>query len=129
MTPFKSSEVEAVFNQYSPQCKEALLTIRQLIIDISAELTPHEKLVENLKWNQPTYTAKAGTPIRIGIFEETKIALFFHCQTTLIEQFRELFADSLVFSKNRAIIMDPTKPLPINDLKLCIQMGLTYHSS
>lgn len=129
MTPFESSEVEAVFNQYSSQCKEALLTIRQLIINTSAELTPHEKLVENLKWNQPTYTVKAGTPIRIGTFEETKIALFFHCQTTLIEQFRELFADTLVFSKNRAIVMDPTKPLPINDLKLCIQMGLTYHSS
>ena len=51
MTPFESSEVEAVFNQYSPQCKEALLTIRQLIIDTSAGLTTHEKLVENLKWN------------------------------------------------------------------------------
>lgn len=38
-----------------------------------------------------------------------------------------MFSDSLEFSKNRAIVLTLTEDIPKNDLKLCIQMGLTYH--
>lgn len=127
MEPFEDSSVEQVFEKYPLVKQKSLLEIRQLIFDTHKELSPNENLIESLKWNQPTYTAKEGTPIRIDQFGTTKIAIFFHCQTNLVEQFREQFADSLTFSKNRAIVLIPTDALPINDLKLCIQMGLTYH--
>lgn len=127
MEQFTDPNVKRKFEGYSPKNRKALLEIRQLIFDIGRELSPNENIVENLKWNQPSYTAKKGTPIRLDTFDNDKIAMFFHCQTHLIEQFREMFQDDLVFSKNRAIVIDPVLPLPIEDLRVCIQMGLTYH--
>ena len=127
MSPFENKEVEQLFDSYPTEKRKKLLTLRQLILDTSKELAPNEKITENLKWNQPTYTSREGTPIRIGLFEEENIAVFFHCQTNLIEQFREKFSDRLEFSKNRAIVLKPADDLPINELKMCIQMGLTYH--
>lgn len=127
MTPFTDKNVEAVFANYPPEMTPSLLALRQLIIDTSEELLPNEPLIENLKWNQPTYTGKKGTPIRIGLIDPDSFGLFFHCQTSLIEQFREQLSDTLTFSKNRAIVLSPSDDLPLNDLKLCIQQGLTYH--
>ncbi|MGG5372738.1 DUF1801 domain-containing protein [Enterococcus sp. AZ196] len=129
MDLFNDSNVKRKFDGYSAEQKTALLEIRQLIFDISREVAPDESLVENLKWNQPSYTAKKGTPIRLDTFGDDNIAIFFHCQTHLIEQFREMFQDELTFSKNRAIIIDPDAPLPIENLRICIQMGLTYHKN
>lgn len=127
MIPFENLTVERIFNTYSSDAKKKLLEIRQLIFDTNKELSSSEKIIESLKWNQPTYTAKEGTPIRIDTFGTDKIAIFFHFQTNIIEQFREMFSDSLEFSKNRAIVLTLTEDIPKNDLKLCIQMGLTYH--
>lgn len=70
---------------------------------------------------------KGASPIRIDRFEEDKIAVFFHCQTNLIETFRGMFPDILEFSKNRAIVLDPTEPLPLKELSFCIRMALTYY--
>ena len=129
MEQFSEPSVKKKFEGYSSENREALLKIRELIFDTSKELSPNEKLVESLKWNQPSYSSKNGTPIRLDSFGADKVAIFFHCQTHLIEQFREIFKEDLDFSKNRAIVIDPTLPLPIGDLKVCIQMGLTYHLS
>lgn len=127
MDPFNDSNVKRKFEGYSAEQKKALLEIRQLIFDIGREVAPDESLVENLKWNQPSYKAKKGTPIRLDTFGDDNVAIFFHCQTRLIEQFREMFQEDLDFSKNRAIIIDPALPLPMDDLRVCIQLGLTYH--
>lgn len=77
MTPFEDFNVERIFNNYTPEAKKKLLEIRQLIFDTNKELSPSEKIIESLKWNQPTYTAKEGTPIRIDTFGTDKIAIFF----------------------------------------------------
>lgn len=127
MEPFSDPIVKKRFEEYPSKQRAALLEIRQETFDIARNIDPNERLVENLKWNQPTYTAKNGTPIRLDSFDDDKIAIFFHCQTNLIEQFREIFQEDLEFSKNRAIVIDPSLPLPIADLRVCIQMGLTYH--
>ncbi|WP_314062024.1 DUF1801 domain-containing protein [uncultured Vagococcus sp.] len=115
-----------MFETFSPDQNTYLLKIRQLIFDTQKELAPNELLNENLKWNQPTYTAKNGTAIRLDQFGPDKIAIFFHCQTTLVEQFRKIFADTLDFTKNRSIIFPTTEDLPMDELKICIQIGLTY---
>lgn len=127
MESFSDLNVKRKFDGYPSVKREALLELRQLIFDIARELSSGGSIIESLKWNQPSYAMKKGTPIRLDTFGEDKIALFFHCQTHLIEQFREMFQGDLDFSKNRAIILDPTQPLPMDDLRVCIQMGLTYH--
>lgn len=127
MEKFSDDAVKQIFDSYPMGIKQQLLQVRQLTFDTHRELFPNEDIVENLKWQQPTYTARTGTPIRIAPFDELHGAIFVHCQTTLIEQFREMFTDTLTFSKNRAILLDSTQTLAVNELKLCIQMALTYH--
>ncbi|ALS02136.1 hypothetical protein ATZ33_12310 [Enterococcus silesiacus] len=130
MKEFSDPAVATIFEQYPERCRKALLALRELIFDTAAELAVVGVLEESLKWNQPSYATKAtksGSPIRIDRFGDKKIALFFHCQTTLVEEFRALFSDVFEFSKNRAIVLDPEKESPINELAFCIERALTYH--
>ncbi len=53
--------------------------------------------------------------------------MFFHCQTRLVDTFREIFRDDLAFEGNRAIILDAADELPEDALRHCIAMALTYH--
>lgn len=125
--PIENSAVATTFNDYPTEYQKPLLQIRELILNVAAQVSTNETVLESLKWNQPSYTIKNASPIRIGRFEEDKIAIFFHCQTTLVETFREMFSNELEFSKNRAIVLDPKKELPINEISICIQIALTYH--
>ena len=45
----------------------------------------------------------------------------------LIEQFRERYRDALTFEGNRAVLLDTDAPLPVEPLRHCIAMALTYH--
>lgn len=122
--------VEKVFNSYPVEYREPLMQIRELIYDVASKIPEVGELEESLKWGQPTYSTvktKAGSPIRLDRFGEDKVAIFFHCQTNLVDSFRTLFHSNLEFSKNRAIVIEPKKALQTNDLSLCIEMALTYH--
>lgn len=70
---------------------------------------------------------KGASPIRIDRFGEDKVALFFHCQITLLENFKGMFPVIFDFSNNRAIVLDPKNQLPVKERSFCIQMALTYH--
>lgn len=125
-----ADEVVTVFEQYPERYRKPLLALRELIFDTAADLTIVGELEESLKWNQPSYatkSSKSGSPIRIDRFGDEKIALFFQCQTTLVEECRALFHDVFEFSKNQAIVLDPEKELPTNELVFCIEQALTYH--
>lgn len=122
-------EDTALFDRYESPFRESLLELRQLIFDTAERLAPNDPVEESLKWNQPSYKIKTASPIRIDRFGEDHIALFFQCQTTLVETFRELFPDNLEFSKNRAIVLDPKEALPKTELVFCIEMALTYHQT
>ncbi|PZL72821.1 hypothetical protein CI088_10020 [Enterococcus plantarum] len=122
--------VETVFEQYPEDYRKPLLVLRELIFETAARLTIVGELEESLKWNQPSYAtkiSKSGSPVRIDRFGAEKVAIFFHCQTTLVEEFRALFSNVFEFSKNRAIVLDPEKEWPINELTFCIEQALTYH--
>lgn len=126
MESFKSIDVDNVYAKYPEEYRKRLLELRQLIYDTAKE-TNIGTVEESLKWNQPSYLSAVGTPIRLDRFGENKVAMLFNCQTTLIETFRKLFKEDLLFSKNRAIVMSVNQELPIPQLKLCIEMALTYH--
>jgi hypothetical protein len=53
-------------------------------------------------------------------------AVYFHCQTDLVETFRELYP-GLSYSGNRAILLDADKKLPEVELRHCLALALTYH--
>jgi Domain of unknown function (DU1801) len=111
-----------------------MLELRELIFDTARALPAVGELEETLKWGEPAYItsqAKSGSLVRLGwkVKDPANIRVLFHCQTNLVETFRTLFADELVFEGNRAIVLKVNEPLPKPALRLCIEAALTYRLS
>ena len=124
--------VNMAFAKFPTRAREKLWTLRSLIFETAAELESVGPLTETLKWGQPAYLTgkpKTGTTIRLGMHDETAhtYALFVHCQTTLISEFRKRYKNELSFDKNRAIVFKPNAKLPKRVLRACIAEALTYH--
>lgn len=129
---FANSGVAAVFDSYSKEVKPKLLFLRQLIFDVASQTNGVGELEETLKWGQPSYlttTSKSGSLIRIDQVKPHagKYAMYFHCQTTLVDMFKEMYRGKFKFSGNRGIIFNTADDVPVTELRHCISMALTYH--
>lgn len=129
---FKNPQVAAVFESYPKQVKTKLLFLRELIFDVAAETEGVDALEETLKWSQPAYLtteSKSGSLIRVDQIKSQpgKYAMYFHCQTTLVDSFKELYKSDFKFEKNRAIVFDLADAIPETALRHCISLALTYH--
>ena len=131
------SAVNAVFSAYPNPVKAKLLALRRLIFDTAKATKGVGTLQEALKWGQPSYLtteSKSGSTIRIDQIKSeirpaaNQYAIFFHCQTSLVETFRELYPE-LSYSGNRAILLSAAEKLPEASLRHCIALALTYHRS
>jgi uncharacterized protein DUF1801 len=127
-----SAAIEAVFEAYPQPVKSRLLALRRLIFDTADTTKGVGALEEALKWGQPSYLtaeSKSGSTIRIDQVkaEAGRYAVYFHCQTDLVETFRELYPE-LRYSGNRAILLDAGEKLPEAALRHCIALALTYHA-
>ena len=132
MPKLMDPEVEKVFQSYPEKYRKPLMELRGLILQAAKETPGVGKLEETLKWGQPSYVtkqSKSGSTVRIDRFGKDKIAIFFHCKTTLVDTFRTIFPGTFEFSKNRAIVFNPSEPLPEMALDMCIGMALTYHKN
>jgi hypothetical protein len=114
---------------YPEDVRPSLMRLRELILQVAQELELGD-ITENLKWGEPSYSVKTGSPIRMDwkATSPEHYSLFFHCQTKLIDTFRELYSDALAFEGNRAIILNLKAPLPELQLKHCITLALTYRN-
>jgi len=126
-----SSTVDATFAAYPTPVKAKLLALRRLIFDTAKATKGVGLLEEALKWGQPSYLtpeSKSGSTIRIDQVKTSpgQYAVYFHCQTDLVETFRELYPE-LSFSGNRAILLDAADKLPEAELRHCVALALTYH--
>ena len=124
-------EVEAAFVAYPKPVKARLLALRRLIFDTAKATHGVGALEEALKWGQPSYLtneSKSGSTIRIDQVktEPGQYAVYFHCQTNLVETFREIYPE-LNYSGNRAILLDAGEKLPEAELRHCVGLALTYH--
>ena len=127
----RDSAVGAVFAAYPKPVRAKLLALRRLIFDTAKVTKGVGKLEETLKWGQPSYlTAETnrGRTVRIERVKASagQYAVYFHCQTNLVETFRELYPE-LSYSGNRAILLDAEEKLPETELRHCIALALTYH--
>jgi hypothetical protein len=126
------ADVAAAFSIF-PECVRArLLEVRELIFETAADIECVGPLTETLKWGEPAYLTQAtcsGSTIRLGWFRssERDCAVLFNCRTTLVDDFRERFPGVFVYEKNRAIVLDASKPLPKAPLSSCLGTALTYH--
>jgi hypothetical protein len=129
--PGNPATADAVFGSYPAPVKTRLLALRRLIFDTAKATKGVGKLEETLKWGQPSYLTPetgSGSTIRIDQVKPAadQVAIYFHCQTNLVETFRELHPE-LRTSGNRAILLDVTGKLPEAALRHCVALALTYH--
>jgi Domain of unknown function (DU1801) len=131
-TPLTNPAVLAVFDSYPAALRKKLLTLRQLILDTAANTEGVGAIDETLKWGEPAYVTlnKKGSTVRIDRKKnQDRYAIYFNCNTTLVDTFRSLFPHSFSFEGNRAMVFGIGDALPAEDLAFCIGMALTYHRS
>ncbi|EHP3974448.1 DUF1801 domain-containing protein [Vibrio parahaemolyticus] len=119
--------VKARFEEYPENVRLRLEELRNLVFQIASELELGE-IDESLKWGEPSYSVKTGSPLRMDwkLKSPNNYYLFFNCQTKLVDTFRELYGAELEFQGNRAIVLSLSKPLPETAIKSCLELALTY---
>ena len=126
------SAVDAVFAAYPKPIRARLLALRCLIFDTAKTTRGVGTLQETLKWGQPSYLTpetKSGSTIRIDQVKSAtnQYAVYFHCQTDLVETFRELYPRELNYGGNRSILLNAQDAIPEAALRHCVALALTYH--
>ena len=129
MKSFGNAEVAAVFAQYPAPLRKRLLDMRKTIFKVASKTEGVGKLEETLKWGEPAYVtveSGSGSTIRIDRRKHApnQYAIYFNCQTNLVDTFRMLFPTSFKFEGNRCIVFDENERVPA-ELALCIEMALT----
>ena len=129
MDKFNNPEVEEVFKSYPDNIRIKMLFLRQLVLETAKELDSVKIVEETIKWGEPSYLTKSGSTIRMDRKKSKpeKYAMYFHCKTKLVDTFKELYKDKFEFDGNRAIIFNTNDRVPVNELKHCISLSLTYH--
>ena len=132
MKLFKDGAVKRVFDAYPASVRRKLLALRELIFRTAASTEGVGEVEETLKWGEPAYVTsqtRSGSTIRIGWKNTSpnRYAMYFNCQTTLIETFRTLFPGDFTFEGNRAIIFAESDVIQTDALAFCIAAALTYH--
>ena len=83
-------------------------------------------VTEALRWGQPAYLSPKGWTLRIGAPKLGGFAIYAHCGTSLIADFKEMVPEARIEPK-RAVLFETiaeAEPLP---LELLISAALDYH--
>jgi hypothetical protein len=129
---FADPAVAAAFDTYPKPLRTKLLALRRLILATAKATKGVGAVEETLKWGQPSYLTpetKSGSTIRIDRVKSAanQYAVYFHCQTNLVETFRELYPSEFSFGGNRCIILNADDDAPEAALRHCVALALTYH--
>jgi len=129
---FADPAVQAAFDAYPKPLRPKLLALRRLILDTAMNTEGVGAIEETLKWGQPSYLTpetKSGSTIRIDAIKANsgQYAVYFHCQTNLVETFRELYPSDFSYGGNRCIILNAADDVPEPALRHCVALALTYH--
>jgi Domain of unknown function (DU1801) len=132
MKPSENSDAAQIFATYPPQIRRQLSALRKLIFEVAKTTEGVGPIEEALKWGEPAYLtsySKSGSTIRLGWKKSNpaQYAIYFNCQTNLVESFRTLFPSEFKFQGNRAIVFDAADVVPTDALCFCIAAALTYH--
>jgi hypothetical protein len=130
MEKVKAKPVAKVFQTYPEEIRGRLLHLRRLILDVAESTTGIGELEETLKWGEPSYLTKGGSTVRMGWKESRPdyYAIYFNCNTKLVDTFKELYADVFQFEGNRAIVFHRDEAIPTEALKHCVVLALRYHT-
>ena len=132
MTPFEDPQVQAVFDTFPEEARNALMRVRQMIFDTAVKTDGVGSIDECLKWGEPSYITvkpRSGSTIRIGWKPDMPDHgnVFFNCRTSLISDMRERYPEKFRFEGNRRLLFRLDEPLPKDALRHCFALALTYH--
>ncbi len=129
MIPFSGDAVEQVFRSYPDSVRECMFALRDLVFTTASRLGLENELQETLKWGEPAYLCQSGSPLRMHWKENDPdhYRMFFHCQTSLVETFREVFPENFSYEGNRAICFLLGEEPDLERLALCVEAALNYH--
>ena len=130
MNKIENRKVAEVFRNYPEFILEKMMFLRQIILEVASETDGVNKLEETLRWGEPSYISKKASTIRIDWKKKkpNQYAVYFNCKTVLVETFKMVYKDKLKFEGKRAIVFNLEDKIPIEELKHCIALSLTYHS-
>lgn len=129
---FRDPAVARKFASYPPAARRKLLELRALILATAAATKGVGELHETLKWGEPAYLTEdsgSGSMVRIDWKARApgQVAMYFLCQTTLVDTFRTLFPEDFRFEGNRALLFALDERVRKRSLAYCIAASLTYH--
>ena len=129
---FSDTAVTEVFATYPKAIRAHLSELRDLIYQVAAVTEGVGTIEEALRWQQPSYLTPetgSGSTIRIDAVKGNaqNYAMYFHCQTGLIDQFKLLYPKMFKYEGNRAMIFNVADKLPEAELRHCVSLALTYH--
>ena len=127
------ANVAAVFSTYPPPARARALALRKLVFECAAADERIGPLTETLKWGEPAYltdATKAGTTVRLGwkAARPEFCSIFVNCKTSLVDEWRAMYGDSLALIGNREILLPIKGRLPVAEISHCLKMALTYHA-
>ena len=121
----EDENVAAAYAEFSEGERAGLMALRARILAVA--LAEGVAVEEALRWGQPAYLAAKGSTIRLGVPKTGGVAIYTHCQTTLISDFRALCPD-LCFEGNRAVHFTVGEAPPAA-IDMLIRAALTYHQA
>ena len=129
---FQSADVSKVFKRYPTEIRKKLMFLRRLIFETAAETPGVGRIEEALRWGEPSYlTPETGSGSMIRINQRSdgygNYAMYVHCQTDLVATFKRIYPGLFVYEGNRAILFDKDEKVPVDRLRHCISLALTYH--
>jgi Domain of unknown function (DU1801) len=129
---FSDAAVAEVFSTYAPVQKQKLNELRDIIYQVAAATGGVGAIDEALRWQQPSYLTPetgSGSTVRIDAIkgQPDKYAMYFHCQTGLVDHFKTIYPKTFKYEGNRALIFDVADTLPEDELRNCVSLALTYH--
>jgi hypothetical protein len=125
----QNPEVEDKFQRYPEEVRSKLMALRNLILEVASEADEVEQIEETLKWGEPSYLVKKGSTIRIDWKAKNphQYAMYFKCTSLLVPTFKAVYGDLFTYENNRAILFQLSDQVPVEELKGCIALALTYH--
>lgn len=121
-------ELRSAFDAVPDDVRRRWIELRELVFETAAQTEGVGPVTESLKWGEPSFAVRSGTPIRLGWKPSSSaiVRLLVHCQTDLVARWRELYGEILTFEGTRAIALPLDRELPSEELTHCIAMALTY---
>ncbi len=124
-------EVAAKMATYPPQIRARVASLRQFVLTVADGIAAVGPIDEALKWGEPAFLTTqsgSGSTFRIAWHRRhpTQYAMYFNCQTTLVDSFKTMFPDTFRFEGNRAIVFETDETIEYAALAACVAMALTY---